>query len=84
MNRPPETLQIEPGLAKIILTEAESKGLTVDDYLKSLLGLPLSPTSATVASDLEEFMAAMESLAEDDVPPLPADFSREDIYYPEG
>lgn len=30
-------------------------------------------------STLEEFMAAMESLAED-VEPLPRDFSREDIY----
>jgi len=33
--------------------------------------------------NLEEFLAAMESLAED-VEPLPRDFSREDIYFPEG
>jgi hypothetical protein len=34
-------------------------------------------------STIEEFMAAMESLAED-VEPLPRDFSREDIYFLEG
>lgn len=83
MNQSAETLQIEPGLAKLILTEAEAKGLSVDDYLKSLLGLPATHCGAPVAGSLEEFMGALESLAEDDVPPLPPDFSREDIYYPE-
>jgi hypothetical protein len=33
-----------------------------------------------VSSD-DEFIAAMESMAAD-VPPLPRDFSREDIYFP--
>ena len=38
---------------------------------------------ANMPTSLEEIMATMESLAED-VEPLPRDFSREDIYFPEG
>jgi len=56
-----------------------ARGLSVDDYLKSLLGV----TPESMRFDLEEFLAAMESLA-DDVEPLPRDFSREDVYFPEG
>ena len=44
--------------------------------------ITVTPEAGT-PSTLEEFMAAMESLAED-VEPLPRDFSREDIYFPVG
>lgn len=49
--------------------------------MKSLLGV--NSESSRMPSTIEEFMVAMESLAED-VEPLQRDFSREDIYFPEG
>jgi len=76
-----EPLKINPETAELLTTQASARGLSVEDYLKSLLGV--RPEQANIPSTLEEFMAAMESLA-DDVEPLPRDFSREDIYFPEG
>ena len=74
-----EPLKINPETAELLATRASERGLSVEDYLKSLLGV--RPESTPF--NLEEFLAAMESLAED-VEPLPRDFSREDIYFPEG
>ena len=141
-----ETLKLNPETAELLAARARARGLSVEDYLKSLLGVtpeqstmpgpkisfevrvkpgragtdPEAPDwevrelqdgvtkngadiydNMTLAeanqiagmwrakneeaevSTPEEFMAAMESLAED-VEPLPRDFSREDIYFPEG
>ena len=73
-------LEINDGTAELLTQRAKAQGQSVDEYLKSLLGGGLE--RGTVSdSELEEFMADMESLAED-VEPLPRDFSREDIYYP--
>jgi hypothetical protein len=71
-----EPLKINPETAELLATQASERGLSVEDYLKSLLGV----TPESIPSTPEEFMAAMESLAED-VEPLPRDFSREDIYF---
>jgi hypothetical protein len=76
-----EPLKINPETAELLTTQASARGLSVEDYLKSLLGV--TPEQSSMPSTVEEFMAAMESLA-DDVEPLPRDFSREDIYFPEG
>ena len=65
-----EPLKINPETAELLATQANARGLSVEDYLKSLLGVP--PETSTPPT-LEEFMAAMESLAED-VEPLPRDF----------
>ena len=75
-----EPLKIDSETAERLAAQARVRGLSVEDYLKSLLGVT---PEAGMPSTLEEFMAAMESLAED-VEPLPRDFSREDIYFPEG
>ncbi len=74
-----EPLKINPETAKLLTTQASARGLSVEDYLKTLLGV--MPES--MPFKLEEFLEAMESLA-DDVEPLSRDFSREDIYFPEG
>jgi hypothetical protein len=71
-----ESLKINPETAELLTTQASERGLSIEDYLKSLLGV--SPES--MPSTLEECMSAMESLAED-VEPLPRDFSREDSYF---
>ena len=73
-------LDIQPETAETLATQAHDRGLSVDEYLKSLLGLPNGRESAPA---LEEFTSAMEALAETDVTPLPRDFSRDDIYFPE-
>ena len=73
-------LEINEETAELLAQRAKAQGQSVDEYLKSLLGGVIE-RSAVSDSELEEFMADMESLAED-VEPLPRDFSREDIYYP--
>ena len=73
-------IEIRPETAQMLAAQAKAQGLSVDEYLKTLLGIPQSAQEPS----LDEFMTAMESLAEEDVEPLPRDFSREDIYFPEG
>ena len=73
-------IEIRPETAQMLAAQAKAQGLSVDEYLKTLLGIAQS----TEEPALDEFMTAMESLAEEDVEPLPRDFSREDIYFPEG
>ena len=73
-------LEIRPETAEMLTAQAKSQGLSVDEYLKRLLGIMQSRQEPSV----DELMAAMESLAEEDVTPLPRGFSREDIYFPEG
>lgn len=73
-------IEIQPETAETLATQAHQRGLSVDEYLKSLLGLPNGKEAASAPG---EFTAAMESLAETDVTPLPRDFSRDDIYFPE-
>ena len=72
-------LAIRPETAQMLAAQAKALGLSGDDYLKTLLGL----TQTAKEPALDEFMKAMESLAEEDVEPLPRDFSHEDIYFPE-
>lgn len=71
-------LEIRPETAHRLAAQAKAQGLSVDEYLKTLLGVAQSAEEPA----LDEFMAAMEHLAEEDVEPLPRDFSREDIYFP--
>jgi hypothetical protein len=73
-------IEIRPETAQMLAAQAKAQGLSVDEYLMTLLGVPQSAEEPALA----EFMTAMESLAEDDVEPLPRDFSREEIYLPEG
>ena len=73
-------LEIRPEPAEMLAAQAKAQGLSVDEYLKTLLGIAQSAEEPA----LDEFMTAMESLAEEDVEPLARDFSREDIYFPEG
>lgn len=72
---------VQPETADVIITQAKAKGLSVDEYLRRLLGLSNGKAKA-VDHGTVEFVAALESLAEVNVEPLPRDFSREDIYFP--
>ncbi|MEW6211692.1 MAG: hypothetical protein AB1631_25255 [Acidobacteriota bacterium] len=70
--------EISEETAKTLLAQAKARGLSVDDYLKSLLGVT-APNSAPEQT-IEEFEADMKTMAEKNLAPLPPDFSREDIY----
>ena len=76
-------IEINEETAEVLANRAKAQGLSVDEYLKSLLGVG-NERQGVSDSELEEFMAAMESLADEDVEPLPSSFSRADIYFPEG
>jgi chromosomal replication initiation ATPase DnaA len=75
-----EPLKINPETAELLAARASARGLSVEEYLRRLLGVT---EASSMPATIEEFMAAMESLAED-VEPLPREFSRDDIYFPEG
>lgn len=74
--------QITPETIQALIAQATASGLSVDEYLKRLLGVSIG-AQTTSAPGVDEFMQAMESLAEENIQPLPRDFSREDIYFPE-
>jgi hypothetical protein len=69
-------------LANAIFAEAEAKGLSVDDYLRTLIA------SGNGQPQLEQMSFAevdqvLDELSEgtEHVTPLPLSFSREDIYF---
>ena len=74
--------QVSPETAQALIAQATATGLSIDDYLKQLLGM-VNGTQPVLNAPVEEFLQAMESLAEKNVEPLPRNFSREDIYFPE-
>lgn len=74
--------QVSAETVQALIAQATANGLSVEDYLKRLLGLAEN-VRQTRGGSVEEFIEAMESFAEKDVQPLPRDFSREDIYFPQ-
>lgn len=77
----------DPKLEAKIKAQAEARGVSVEALIASMIeGLNGVHNDAVEMADLalagdDEFIQAMESMAAD-VPPLPRDFSREDIYFP--
>ena len=63
-----------PETAELLADQASAHGLSVDEYLKTLLGETDEIRNAPEPS-VGEFMAAMEYLAEENVEPLPRNFS---------
>ena len=70
--------EVSAETAKTLISQATATGLSVDEYLKQLLGV--NDTPPALNASLDEFMQAMESLSEKNITPLPRDFSREDVY----
>lgn len=50
-----EPLKIHPETAELLATQASERGLSVEDYLKSLLGV--TPEQPRMLFNLEEFLA---------------------------
>lgn len=79
------TIQVDPATAAIIealRVKAEAQGLTLEALLRPLTE-EKNGGKAAPETTLDEFMQAMESLAEENIKPLPRDFTREEIYFPQ-
>jgi len=82
--------QIAPEIVQALVAQATTSGLSVNEYLRRLLGLTNAtqpardegPDALTDAS-IDAFMADMEALAEgtEHLPPSTITYSREDIYF---
>ena len=84
----PQNEQIAPEIIQAIIVKATASGLSINEYLAQLIGLTNASrevirTEAIPKAPVEEFMQAMESLGDENIQPLPLDFSREDIYLPQ-
>ncbi len=71
---------ITPETAEKLLAESKAQGLSVDDYLKSIL-----PKNGDEGHSKQISMAEIDSILDElskgtDAPALPEDFSRADIY----
>jgi hypothetical protein len=73
--------QLKPETIDKLAEKAHAAGLSLDVYLNTLLGLLNDGTALSELSD-EQFQAVMDefSRGSEDIPPLPSDFSRADIY----
>ena len=80
MNRILE--QVTPETAAKIAEEAAAQGLSVDEYLRTLLGLTQVNTG-TLDVSLDEFEADLNALSDgtEDLSPTSLTYSREDIYF---
>lgn len=74
--------EISPETAPTLTAQAALLKLSVEEYLRQLLGLAAKAEGQVTAPSPDDFTRALNDLAED-VPPLPRDFSREDIYLAE-
>ena len=71
---------LKPETAEQIATQARAYGLSVEDYVQRLPALARDVPRALGSGDTDACMAAMASLAEAEIPPLPRDFCRDHIY----
>ena len=74
--------QVRPETAAKIAEQAAAHGLSVDEYLRTLLGLTQVNTS-TVDVSLAEFEADLNALSDgtEHLSPTNLTYSREDIYF---
>jgi hypothetical protein len=73
---------IAPEIVQALIAQATASGLSVNEYLRRLLGLP-DGTQPADDESLNAFMADLEALAEgtEHLPPSIITYSREDIYF---
>lgn len=70
-------VQLQESVAAALVAQASVRGLSLEEYLAGLVRS--DEVAAPPALSAEEVQRQFESLSLD-VPPLPADFSRADIY----
>lgn len=71
--------EIKPETAERLLAQARAQGLSVDEYLRTLLP---NGSKHPGQMSLQEIDQVLNELSEgtENLPPLPEDFSRKDIY----
>ena len=79
------SIEIKPETAELLARQAKARGVSVSDYVESLLDMAEQTPSLAApvpGSDLD-FDAAMEFFADGDehLPPYSGTYSREDIYF---
>ena len=70
------TIQVDEDTAAAITAKAASQGITVAELLRRWIAFSQAPQELTA----DEFDRTLDELS-GHAPPLPADFSRADIYY---
>ena len=77
----PRFKQLTPETLERLAKKAQAEGLSLDAYLNVLLG-PLNEATALAGMTEAEFDAFIEDFSKgsEHFPPLPPDFSRDDIY----
>lgn len=77
--------ELSPEIVQLLTTQAQASGLSVNEYLKQLLGISngSSPISSSKDDSLKMFMDDMETFAEgtNNLPASSLTYSREDIYF---
>jgi hypothetical protein len=73
-------VQLDQDTVSALGALAQARGMTLDGYLRALV--EEMTTSGNGAISLDEFERGLDELAADlpELPPLPAHFSRADIY----
>lgn len=76
-----ELKEVRPETAEALTARAKALGISIDTLLNKLLS-EVEPASSELltAADVDQILDELSADA-DSVPPLPADFSREDIYF---
>jgi hypothetical protein len=81
------TIEIDNTTAALLQSKAAAQGVSLDTLLRQLAesanGAAPKTTEAAAQASVDEFMAAMEALAEDTdhIPPSGLSYTREDIYF---
>ncbi|MEX0611818.1 MAG: hypothetical protein WD738_19910 [Pirellulales bacterium] len=70
------SIQLQDSVAAALTAQAEQQGLTLEEYLARLANGAARASTQMSADDVEREFEELSL----DVPPLPADFSRADIY----
>lgn len=75
--------EIKPETAERLAALAKEKGVSVDEYLRSLLpganGAEAAAEAEMSPAEIDRILDELAAIA-GDITPLPRDFSREDIY----
>lgn len=78
------SIEIKPETAELLARQAKARGLSVSDYVKSLLDMvEQAPLAVPDPGSDVDFDGAMEVFANgtEHLPPYSGTYSREDIYF---
>ena len=75
-----DKIEVSAETAQLIRNEAKKRGVSVDEYLRALADTTAAQIESELSeSEVEKILDELAAMGKD-LPPLPQDFSREDIY----